>query len=283
MLFYSFFIVTDLLQAQQIFDLQGHRGARGLMPENQIHGFIEAVKLGVTTLELDVVVSKDKQIVVSHEPWMNAEICEVDKNKEKYNIYQMTYDVKAIDCGSKFYARFPEQQRIPGSKPTLSMVIDSVEQFIRANNLSPVRYNIETKTTPEGDGIYHPTPKEFVNLLYDVIVKHHIKDRTIIQSFDPRTLNVLHQLDSTVSTALLIFNTDMLSKNLKKLDFKPTIYSPNYILVKRSLVKSCHSKGIKIIPWTVNEYKTMLRMKSMGVDGLITDYPNRAKPLLTTP
>lgn len=276
--------MAGVLYAQQAFDLQGHRGARGLMPENQIPAFIEAIKLGVTTLEMDVVISKDKQVVVSHEPWMNAEICEVDKNKGKYNLYQMTYeDIMAIDCGSKYYARFPEQQRIPGSKPTLSMVIDSVEQFIRANNLSPARYNIETKSTPDGDDIYHPAPKEFVGLLYDIIVKHNIKERTTIQSFDPRTLNVLHQLDSTVTTALLIFNTDKLSKNLKKLDFKPTIYSPNYILVKHSLVKACHNKGIKVIPWTVNEYKAMSRLKKMGVDGLITDYPNRAKPLLTKP
>ncbi len=275
------------LQAQTTFDIEGHRGCRGLYPENTITAFIEATKIGVNTLEMDVVVSKDGQLVVSHEPWLSALFCytadgqAIEENKEKYNIYQLTYEeVKQFDCGINGNPKFSEQKKMSEHKPLLRDVIDAVEKYIFENKLKPVYYNIETKSTPDGDNKFHPTPDVFAQMLYDVLKEKNILPRSIIQSFDPRTLQVVHKIDATVKLALLTGDANTFEKNLEQLYFTPTIYSPLYLLVNKKLIKKCHAKGIQIIPWTVNEEKQMLKLKAMGVDGLITDYPNRAVKVL---
>lgn len=271
-------LISGFLQAQTTFDIQGHRGARGLYPENSIPGFIAAVKLGVNTLEMDVVVSKDGQLVVSHEPWMNEEICDVRQiGKDKNNIYALNYsEIAQIDCGSKINNRFPGQEKFFAAKPRLRDVIDSVESYLAVNKLPKLMYNIETKTTPDGDGKFHPAPKPFVQLLYELLKEKNILSKCVIQSFDERTLQVLHGIDSSVKTALLVFNADGLEKNILRLGFVPDIYSPNFILVNNKLVKGCHQRKMQLIPWTVNEEKKMKQMKKLKVDGLISDYPDRA-------
>ncbi|MCW5907095.1 MAG: glycerophosphodiester phosphodiesterase [Chitinophagales bacterium] len=279
--------ITSFIFAQSVYDIQGHRGCRGLYPENSIIGFIEAVKLGVNTLELDVVVSKDNQLVVSHEPWMSASFCftsdgkSIEDNKEKYNIYQLTYEqIKQFDCGINGNSKFPEQKKISTTKPLLSEVIDAVEKYISANNLPPVYYNIETKSTPEGDNKFHPAPAEFSLLLYNLLQQKDILHRCIVQSFDPRTLQILKQKDENIVLALLVANADGFEHNITRLGFTPQIYSPNFLLVNKKLINNCHQKGIKVIPWTVNEEKKMLQLKKMGTDGVITDHPDRAIKVL---
>src|ERR1043165_3441550 len=270
--------VTGILSAQSTFDIEGHRGARGLYPENTIVGFIEAIKLGVNTLEMDVVVTKDGKLVLSHDPTINCDIClwcGDTKAKKEYMIYRMDYDlIKTIDCGSKGNEKFPEQKKIYAVKPLLTDVIDSVENYIKANHLPPVYYNIETKSTPAGDDVEHPKPDVFAQMLYDVLKQKNILNRCIIQSFDPRTLQHIHKVDASANAALLVFNADGFNKNIKRLGFNPTIYSPNFILVNNKLIKQCHKQGIKVIPWTVNEEDKMKKLKEQGVDGLISDYPN---------
>ena len=268
---------------KQEFDIQGHRGARGLFPENSIHGFIEALKIGVNTLELDVVITKDSQVVVSHEPWFNTSICSPvqSEDKTRYNIFNMTYEeVKKFDCGSKGNPKFPQQQKTSTQKPLLKDVFDAVEKYVLENNLPLPYYNIETKSTPDGDNVFHPTPEVFMELVYNVVKEKNMLSRTIIQSFDPRTLIALKEINCILPQALLVFNADGVKKNLKRLAYKPAIYSPNYILVNKKAVKQCHEQGVKIIPWTVNDEKTMLKMRALGCDGLITDYPNLAAKLL---
>jgi glycerophosphoryl diester phosphodiesterase len=276
--------VTGILSAQSTFDIEGHRGARGLYPENTIVGFIEAIKLGVNTLEMDVVVTKDGKLVLSHDPTINCDIClwcGDTKAKKEYMIYRMDYDlIKTIDCGSKGNEKFPEQKKIYAVKPLLTDVIDSVENYIKANHLPPVYYNIETKSTPAGDDVEHPKPDVFAQMLYDVLKQKNILNRCIIQSFDPRTLQHIHKVDASANAALLVFNADGFNKNIKRLGFNPTIYSPNFILVNNKLIKQCHKQGIKVIPWTVNEEDKMKKLKEQGVDGLISDYPNRAIKVL---
>lgn len=267
--------------AQTAFDIEGHRGARGLYPENTIAGFIEALKLGVNTLEMDVVITKDGQVVLSHDPTINCEICDYCGDGKEKRIYQLDYStIKTIDCGSKGNSKFPEQKKMYAVKPLLTDVIDSVEAFIKRNSLTPVYYNIETKSTPAGDGTEHPAPDVFAKMLYDVLKQKGILNRSIVQSFDPRTLQAIHKTDATVTTALLVFNADGFNKNIKRLGFTPAIYSPNYLLVNSKLVKACHAKGIKIIPWTVNDEDKMKKMKELGVDGIISDYPDRAIKVL---
>jgi glycerophosphoryl diester phosphodiesterase len=264
------------------FDYQGHRGCRGLMPENTIPAFLKAIDLQVTTLEMDVVITKDQQVIVSHEPFFNHEISTKsdgsfieERDERSYNIYQMTYaETQRYDVGLKPHPRFPLQQKIAVNKPLLSDVIDTVE----ANN-GHMFYNIETKTKPETDGIFHPTPDVFVNLLMDVIKFKHIQNRVIIQSFDIRTLQYLHIKYPNIRTALLIEDFDKRSFDvqLKDLGFVPTIYSPENSLVTIELVKACKNAGAKLIPWTVNDTNKIDSLKAMGVDGVISDYPNLYK------
>ena len=273
------------------FDLQGHRGARGLLPENTIPAFIKALELGVTTLEMDVVISKDRKVVVSHEPWFSGHVCTQPSGRpiplaeeKSYRIFEMTYkEVTQFDCGVRGNPRFPLQKAMPATKPLLSEVIDAAEKYIKAHNLPPVFYNIETKSRPIFDGTFHPEPQEFTELLYEVIRSKGISARATIQSFDPRTLQVARQLDPNLCLALLIGNdsgrTD-LDEHIAELGFIPSIYSPDYRLVDARLISQAHAKGMRVIPWTINTYDEMVRLKKLGVDGIITDYPDIGLQLL---
>ncbi len=266
------------------FDKQGHRGSRGLMPENTIPGMQKAIDLGVTTLEMDAVISSDKKVFLSHDPYFNGDITTTPEGKffskeegSKVLLYAMNYDsIKKYDVGLKGHPGFPRQQKIAAYKPLLSDVIQSSEAYTREKKVAPLWYNIETKSTPDGDGIYHPLPEEFVDLLVAVIKKEGIVERTVIQSFDMRTLQVAHQKYPSLKTSLLMENTDKrtLEEQLKDLGFLPTIYSPHYTLITPALVKACHDKGMKIIPWTVNTKEEIKRLKAVRVDGIITDYPD---------
>lgn len=273
-----------------VFDVQGHRGARGLLPENTIPAFLKALDLGVTTLELDVVIAKDSTVVVSHEPWMSATICTQPngepvpaETQEAFRIFEMTYEeVARFDCGSRGNLRFPRQEKLSVAKPRLRDVIEAAEAHLREHNLPPVQYNIETKARPAWDGSFTPDPETFTRLLYDVLVETGIKDRTILQSFDVRTLRVGRDLDPSWRLALLVERDgdQGLAANLETLGFMPAIYSPDYRLVKADMVREAHDRGMLVIPWTVNTLDAMQRLKALGVDGLITDFPDVGVQLL---
>jgi glycerophosphoryl diester phosphodiesterase len=266
------------------FDIQGHRGARGILPENSIPAFLRALDLGVTTVELDVVISKDKRVVVSHEPWMSSEIClDADgkpfkNNPAKFNMYQLTYDeIAAFDCGSKGNEGYPQQEKFKVSKPLLSDVIIAVENHIRNYSLYEVDYNIEIKSSPAGDDKFHPSVKEFSDLVYQLVDQYLPLERVVIQSFDFRVLKYFNKNYPEVRLAALVDNDDSIDQNLATLGFKPAIYSPYYKLLNRDKVAYLHKLKIRVIPWTVNEESEMLVFKGMGVDGFITDYPDRAR------
>ena len=269
------------------FDTQGHRGCRGLMPENTIPAMINALDLGVTTLEMDAVITKDNKVVMSHEPFFNHEITSkpdgsyVTESEEKsLNIFLMTYDeVKKYDVGIKPHPRFPKQKKMNVVKPLLSDLLDSVQNYVAIHKRPLPYFNIETKATPATDNVYHPEPARFVETLMSVIKEKRIQERVIIQSFDLRTLQYLHDKYPSVKTAMLIEDYDKrgLKDQLKALGFLPTIYSPEYSLVTEDLVKSCHGQKIKVIPWTVNDKVTMDKLKALGIDGIISDYPDLFK------
>jgi glycerophosphoryl diester phosphodiesterase len=280
----NFFCLTMAQAQERSIDWQGHRGCRGLYPENTIQAMLKAIDLGVSTLELDVVITKDKQVILSHEPFMSAEISTNPEGKsitaaqeKTNNIYQLDYaDVQTWDVGLKPHPRFPQQEKTPAKKPLLADVIDAVEAYIRMHNLAPVQYNIETKSDPEGDDSYHPKPAEFVNLVLAVIQGKGIAPRTIIQSFDVRTIQLVHAQYPEIKTAFLVENTSAkkLETQLNALGFIPTIFSPAYQFVDQKLVNSCHRKGMHVIVWTVNTLPEMQKMLDLGVDGIISDYPN---------
>lgn len=268
--------------AQQFFDTEAHRGGRGSMPENTIPAMLNGVKTGVRTLELDTHITADGKIVVSHDGVMTAAIMQkpdgsnLTKAEEKdYVLYKMNYDeIRQFIEGVKPYPAFPQQQKVKTYKPLLADLIDSVETYVKANHLKPVYYNIETKSKPGDDGIQNPVPAEFVKLLMAVIMQKHITDRVIIQSFDPRTLQVLHQQMPQVKTAYLISLGDYDSA-IRQLGFTPTIISPEQKIVTAEMVTAAHKNNVLVIPWTVNDETVMKTLADMKVDGLISDYPDK--------
>ena len=272
------------------FDVQGHRGCRGLKPENSLPAFLMALDSGVTTLEMDLAITKDKQIVVSHEPWMLAAICLPPsgkaitvKEEKKYNIFRMTYEeVKQWDCGSRGNERFPEQEKMNVYKPLLSEVIVAVENHIKNFSKYEVDYNIEIKTSPESDDKFHPKPEEFSDLVYNLLDQYLPMERVIIQSFDFRVLKYWHTKYPDIRLAVLIENKKTVDQNIRELGFSPFIYSPDYNLLTKEVVKYCRELKIRVIPWTVNDPTEMKVLKGMGVHGFITDYPDRALKLKMT-
>lgn len=188
------FAPTLLIQMQSCnygtidLDVQGHRGCRGLMPENTVPAFMKAWALGVTTLELDVVVSRDSQLVVSHEPWFSHAFCLTpqgepitEANEKNHNIFAMDYsEIAAWDCGSKGNPAFPDQQRFVAHKPLLSEVFDSVESVATHSDDEDARlprYNIELKMEPGGTGVFNPPAKQFVHLILNVLREGGLLDR----------------------------------------------------------------------------------------------------------
>jgi glycerophosphoryl diester phosphodiesterase len=203
-----------------------------------------------------------------------------EKDEKKYNIYKMNYkDVAKYDVGSKVNERFPNQKKLKVSKPLLKDVIMAVEDYIKGHAMYEVDYNIEIKTEPSTDGKFHPKPEEFSELVFNLIDQYLPWDRVIIQSFDFRVLKYLHQNHPSIRLAALVDNLNTIEENLDALGFTPSIYSPEYHLLSKDEIRTCHDKKMRVIPWTVNESKEMEELKVWGVDGLITDYPDLAKEL----
>ncbi len=276
---------SALAQVPRQFSIEGHRGARGHVPENTIPSFKKALEQGADTIELDVVITGDRKVLVSHEPWFNS-LISLDKNgnripverQREHNIYKMTYaEIKLFDVGSIGNKDFPLQQRMKISKPLLSEVFSEISRFVKDRKLPVPRYNIEIKTEGEaGDGLFHPPIKEFVRLVYAEIKKARMLSHVIVQSFDVRPLQELRKTDPKLPIALLVGNKDGVEKSLAKLGFDPDTYSPHYSLIDRAMIATLRSRSIKIVPWTVNEIADMERMKAFDLDGIITDYPDRA-------
>jgi len=283
-LFLAFTISSLFAQKKVVvnFEVQGNRGARGLMPENTIPGMIKALENGVNTLKMEVVISKDRQVVVSQEPYFNHAISispngeEITlKNQKSFNIFKMDYDeIKQFDVGSKPNPRFPYQEKFRVEKPLLTDLIDKVEFFVTKKKKTKPHYNIETKLIRNGDGEFQPSPEEYVELIMEIVKAKKLDKRVTIHSFDMRTLQYLHEKYPEIPTSLGIDEKEDFENNIKALGFTPTIYSPYMPLVGKGLVDKCHAAGIKIIPWTVNTVKEIVYLKNLGVDGVVTDYPN---------
>ncbi|MBC5774560.1 glycerophosphodiester phosphodiesterase [Pontibacter sp. KCTC 32443] len=261
--------------------VHGHRGCRGLLPENTIPAFLRAAALGVDALELDVVITGDAQVLVSHEPWFASEYCLkpdgsgiTPAEETELNIFRLPYSaIKQYDCGSKPHPRFPDQQNKPAYKPLLTDVIDSVTTFCQERSIKCPYFNIEIKSTVPSDNLFHPEPEVFTELLLDVLAKYNLTDKVMVQSFDVRPLQVLHRLKTNVKLGLLTEDDTPAEKRLEQLGFIPYAYNPNYSLVSPDLIKLLHAKSIKCFVWTVNGEDIVQKMLAFGVDGIITDYP----------
>lgn len=266
----------------------GHRGTRGLMPENTIPSMTKAIENGANVIETDVHLTRDGKVVVYHDASFNPDYTtkpngDAITKEERKNLvfYQMDYkDIRPFVIGMKPYPLFPQQQRMASYAPLLSEMIDSVEAFTKSKGLPDVYYLVEVKSSAKTDGVEQPAPEEFMKVLMADLQPKNLGKRLIIQSFDMRPLQVLHREYPNVALGFLTDKKNVsFEENLEQLGFIPVFYNPNYSLVTPELIKKCHDKKIKITPWTVNEPSEMKRIKALGVDGIITDYPNLLQTL----
>ncbi|MCZ2479818.1 glycerophosphodiester phosphodiesterase [Aquirufa nivalisilvae] len=268
--------------------IQGHRGFRGLYPENTLPAFEHALEAGVQVLEMDVCISADGKVVVSHEPYMNSLYSSkpdgkpVEKEEEKiFNLYQMTYrEIKKFDTGKRGNASFPEQIKMEAHKPLLSEVLSLGEAF-RKKHQRIIYYNIEIKSVEAEYGISQPkTVEEFSEMVWKVIKKHVKPEFIILQSFDFQVLKYWNKAMNDGKIAPKVMLSALVSRKspentIKDLGFTPAIYSPNYQAVTQDFVEFSHKSGMKVVPWTANEANIISLLSDMGVDAVITDYPNR--------
>lgn len=304
-------IICAMTTTATAFDLQGHRGARGLLPENTLPAFQRAIELGVTTLELDVGISKDGHVVISHDRALNPDITRDASGAyltapvlvNRLTMAEIkSYDVGRINPESPYAKRFPDQQAIDGTRmPALSTLFKLVKKLD-----NKVRFNIETKISPEkpNDTV---SAAVFARKLLDVVRVHGMSSRVTVQSFDWRTLQIVRELQKNspkrVKTACLTAQQAWTNNIAPKTDKGPfwtgsvrtaehpdvpsmvkaagcEIWSPYFADLTPALVQKAHALGLQVIPWTTNTDPEMTAVIEAGADGLITDYPDRALPIL---
>jgi len=270
------------------FLIEGHRGTRGLMPENTIPGMIKAIQDGADVLEMDLQFTADGSVVVAHDPFINRAYTldrygnEIPKSRARKNIiYRMNYcDVRQFDVGSKKYNKYPQQEKLKTYIPKLEELINYVEQFTKENQLKPISYNIEIKAGPDGDNVLHPPPAALIKKVVNILKAANIESRYRIQSFDRRQIQEVKKSYPEITVAFLTADKNKtVTEHLIPLGFLPAVFSPYYRIVTIPMVEQAHSLGIKIIPWTVNDKKSMKALIKKGVDGIITDYPGILKQL----
>lgn len=287
-------------------DLQGHRGARGLLPENTLPAFAQALTIGVTTLELDIAITRDGVIVVSHDAMLNPDIARGADGqwlkRDDIAIHALgfaelqQYDVGRIRPLSAYARRFPEQQAIDGTRmPRLADVFALAQ---RAGN-DRVRFNIETKISPE-----HPQrtlpPAEFARALIALVREAKLESRVTIQSFDWRTLQVVQREAPQIATVYLTAQQSW-QDNIRARDQSSpwtaglhvseyggslprlikaaggAVWSPYYAEITPATLREAQQLGLKVVVWTVNAPHDITRMIELGVDGVISDYPDRLR------
>ncbi|MBN9087328.1 MAG: glycerophosphodiester phosphodiesterase [Reyranella sp.] len=287
------------------FDLQAHRGGRGLAPENTLAAFRQAIALGVTTLELDLAITQDDVVVVSHEPRLNPDLARLDgqwlqgigPTIRSLPLAELKrYDIGRLNPASAYGRQFPLQRPADGERfPTLAEVY--------AIAPAPMRFNIETKIDPTRPG-NTVDPVTFVRLAVEQVKAAKAADRTMIQSFDWRTLHEVRKMAPKIATACLTIetaNSNTIRRNdavpspwLGGLDLKAhggsvprlaraagcAVWSPFWRNLTPETLAESHKLGLKVIPWTVNEPADMARLIDRKVDGLITDYPEQGLAIL---
>ncbi len=273
------------------FEIQAHRGGRALFPENTLQAFLHAATLGIRVLELDIMVSKDQQIVVSHDPWLAAPLCSDPygrplgmEEQGRYLLYEMRYrDIASFDCGLP-HPSFPKQVRVVAFKPLLSTVFSEVEACMASSAMTGrMIYNLEIKSWPDKDGLFHPPPDHYAALVLRLVEEAGLSSRVRIQSFDFRVVREAWRLNPRICYGLLIEKRKNIDELLHELGFVPCYLNPHFFLVDREMRETLHDRGIAMIPWTVNRTEEMLAMRHIGAEGIITDYPERAIALFGLP
>jgi glycerophosphoryl diester phosphodiesterase len=305
----ALFLVALGASAQATIDLQGHRGARGLLPENTLPGFALAMKLGVTTLELDVVATRDGVLVISHDPALNPDITRDSQGNflkgTGPNVIELSFeelsqfDVGRINPWSQYAKIFSSQRAVDGARiPRLAELF----RLVRDAGNEKIRFAIETKLTPQKPQ-QTPDPETFVKLLMKDVSDAGLVDRVQILSFDWRTLQIVQRDYPNVATVYLTLqakgldnvmaNSEVESPWNAGFTFKKhgsiprmikaaggTHWSSNWRELNAANIAEAKRLGLKVLAWTVNDRETMLTMLDLGVDGLVTDRPDIAIDVL---
>jgi glycerophosphoryl diester phosphodiesterase len=290
--------------AAPAFDLQGHRGARGLAPENTLAGFATALALGVDTLELDVQVTADDVVVVGHDPRLNPALARGPDGRwiappgpavRTLTLAELQrYDVGRLQPGSAYAQAHPDQRPVDGERmPTL----DAVFALAAARGAHAVRFNIETKLSPDAPALA-PDPDTFVRRVVTVAERHGVLGRVTLQSFDWRTLAAARRIAPALATVALTaqrpsFDTVADGRwtagfTLAAQGSVPAMvaalgartWSPHFADIDARSLDAAHALGLKVVPWTVNDPAQIDRLLDLGVDGLISDRPDRVRDAL---
>ena len=261
-------------------DVQAHRGGAGLMPENTIPAMKNAIDLGVNTVEFDLQVTADGQVIVNHDAYFHPRYATrpdgtlIQEEDPKEYIYTMPYDsVMKYDVGLRVNDRWPTQQHFVVQRPLLSDLVDFVEDYGKQS----LNYNVEIKSAEgELEGTAWPEYHEFVDACVRILLEKKLGDRLVVQSFDTRALEYMHEKYPQV---ILSYLTEGESTDVEgwmsKLSFKPVWWSPESIEVTPENVKWCHENNILVVPWTVDEPEEMRRLVKCGVEAIISNYPDR--------
>ena len=287
------------------FDLQGHRGARGLAPENTLPAFAKALSIGVTTLELDTGITRDGVVIITHNPTLKSSLVRDARGKwldEEPPIFSKTFaelqkfDVGSYRPGSREASRFPDQSGMDNvPMPSLAQLFD----LVKKSGNEEVRFNIETKINPSKPADT-ADPDAFARAVVGEVEKAGLSSRVSIQSFDWRTLQIVQSIAPDIQTVYLsaqqrwmdtIAGADDWTAGLKVADHYNSVakmikaaggevWSPFYGDLSAKLVKEAQELGLQVIPWTVNDEAAMEKLIQIGVDGIITDYPNLGRNVM---
>ena len=303
-------VLLTLLAAPALaFDVEGHRGTRGLAPENTLSAFRRAVQIGVTTIETDMAVTRDDVVVISHDPFLNPDLVRGPDGQWLASkgppIYTLTlaelrrYQLGRTNPVSQYARQFPDQQSVDGERfPLLAELFE-----LGKASGKPVRFNIETKITPTA-GADTPDPAKFAKLVITAVREADMAHRVTIQSFDWRTLIEVKRIAPEIETSCLTIQTQN-DDTVKSANGGPSPWHAGLdprdhggslpALVKaagcqtwsmfwRNLtpkeLADAHALGLKVLPWTVNDRSEMKRLIDLGVDGIITDYPDRLREVM---
>ena len=273
-------ILLAACQGKPAIDVQAHRGGAGLMPENTIPAMQHALDLGVNTLEFDLHLSQDGQVVVSHDSYFHPRYSTrpdgtlVQEEDPKEYLYTMPYDsIARYDVGQRFVERWPGQEKMAVGKPLASDLIDFAEGYAK----KPVNYNIEIKSWPgEGEGTLWPEYHVFCDTCVPLLLSKNLGERLIVQCFDTRALNYMHAKwpELTLSYLTEDYDGGDIETLLQNLDFVPQWWSPESSVVTPENVAWCHERGIGVVPWTEDDPAEMQRLVDCGVEAIISNYPD---------
>jgi len=245
--------------------VHGHRGARAVRPENTLPAFEYAISVGADFLELDLAVTKDGVLVVSHDPTMNRKICQGPEGETA--IHKLTLaQVREWDCGALKNPEFKNQQPVPGAK------VPTFDEVLALAPKGSFGFNIETKSDPKHPEL-QPEPRIFAQLVADAVRKHKLEKRVLIQSFDFRTLHALKEVAPELRLSALYGGMPKDLVEISKEAGGTAMVSPHHLLVTKGKVEKAHAAGIQVVPWTVNSAGGWDRMIGDGVDAIITDDP----------